>query len=80
MAKARGIPNPNSVLLSKAVVGGAGLDLPSDLKPPTGMGMVLLYVPLNELTSRDMPELQADLGLPWSDQDGKPVWIDELGH
>lgn len=80
MAKTRVIPNPNSVLLSKAVVGGAGLSFPADMEPPKGMGMVLLFVPLRELTSRDMPELQADLGLPWSDQDGQPVWIDELGH
>jgi hypothetical protein len=78
MPTPRIIPNPSSVLLSNAVVGGAGLGLPPGIEAPPGMAMVLLYVPASELTKRSMPEVQADLGLPWSDEDGKPVWLDEL--
>ncbi len=78
MPKLRTVPNPNSELLRHAVVGGAGLGLPPDVEAPAGMAIVLLYVPLDEVTKRSAPELQADLGLPWADQDGKPVWFDEL--
>jgi hypothetical protein len=42
------------------------------------MGMVLLYVPLEELTKRAPPDLQTDLGLPWASDDGKGVWFDEI--
>lgn len=80
MHKDRIIPNPSSALLSKAVVGGAGLGLPPDIAAPPGMAMVLLYVPVGELTKRSMPEVQEDLGLPWSDEAGKPVWFDELSN
>lgn len=79
MAKTRCIPNPKSALLSKAVIGGVGLGRPDDLEPPQGMATILLYVPVHEITTRPMQEIQADLGLPWSDQDGRPVWFDELG-
>lgn len=78
MPKTREIPNPNSALLSQAIVGGAGLRLPPGLEPPPGMAMVLLYVPAKELTTRSMPEIQADLGLPWAADDGTGVWLDEL--
>jgi hypothetical protein len=74
----RAIPNPSSALLSKAVVGGVGLELPPEISAPPGMAMVLLFVPMEEVTTRSMPELQEDLGLPWSDQNGNPVWFDEL--
>lgn len=42
------------------------------------MAMVLLYVPLEEITSRSLPQIQADLGLPWASDDGTGVWLDEL--
>lgn len=79
MSNERIIPNPSSELLRRAVVGGAGLGLPPGLSAPPGMGMVLLYVPLEALTSRSIPEVQRDLGLPWSDETGQAVWFDELG-
>lgn len=78
MPKNRTIPNPDSALLRRAVVGGAGLGLPPDLEAPPGMAMVLLYVPVEELTSRSMPDIQTDLGLPWAAEDGAGVWFDEL--
>lgn len=78
MPKTRLIPNPSSCLLRKAIVGGAGLGLPPGIEAPPGMGMVLLYVPLEELTKRAPPDLQTDLGLPWASDDGKGVWFDEL--
>lgn len=78
MPKTRTIPNPDSVLLRRAIIGGAGLGLPPGLEAPPGMAMVLLYVPLRDLAGRSMPELQADLGLPWVADDGTGVWLDEL--
>ncbi|GIL13728.1 MAG: hypothetical protein BroJett038_24480 [Chloroflexota bacterium] len=78
MTKSRTIPNPSSVLLKNAVVGGAGLGMPPDATPPAGMGVVLLYVPLSDLTTMAAPDIQADLGLPWAVEGGGAAWFDEL--
>ena len=78
MPKPRTIPNPKSVLLKSAVVAGAGLELPPDSSPPAGMGIVLLYVPLAQLTTMSPPDIQADLGLPWAVQGGGGAWFDEF--
>lgn len=51
-----------SDLVRQAIVGGAGMSLPPALDPPPGMAVVLLYVPLRELTKRSIPEIQSDLG------------------
>lgn len=75
----RTIPNPASRLLANAVVGGAGLFLPPDQGfPPEGKAAVLLYVPVGQVAGKSLPELQADLGLPWSAGNGEPVWLDQL--
>lgn len=78
MTKKRDTPNPKSVLLSQAIVAGAGLGLPPNLQPPPGKAIVLLFVPLDEMIIRPMSEIQADLGLPWAAADGTGVWLDEL--
>lgn len=76
----RTIPNPKSTLLAQAVVGGAGLFVPGEqLVPPEGKAAVLLYVPIDQMAGKSLPELQADLGLPWSMTDGAPYWFDQQG-
>lgn len=74
----RAIPNPNSKILAGAIVGGVGMTAPPNAKPPEGMGLVMLYVPLQELAGKNPLDLQADLGLPWYNHSGPPVWLDEL--
>lgn len=75
----RSIPNTNSILLRHAIIGGAGLGLPpGELKAPQGMAMVVLLVPLKQITGMSPPEIQQDLGLPWSGSQGEPLWFDEL--
>lgn len=70
--------NKDSRLLTKAVIGGAGLQLPPDAGlPPEGMGAILLYVPLDVMKSMTLPDIQADIGLPWSGPDGEPFWLSE---
>jgi len=76
----RTVPNPMSKLLRQAVIGGAGIALPPDMAPPAGKAMVLLYVPIGELASLAITDIQSDLGIPWSDQDGNPVWLDTECH
>jgi hypothetical protein len=76
----RTTPNPASKLLSTAVVGGAGLELPPDLKPPAGMAAIVLFVPARHVVGMSPPQLQADLGLPWSTDDGEGVWFDEMSR
>ena len=78
MATSRTTPNPNSVLLRNAVVGGAGLGLPPNSAPPPGMGVLLLYVPLAQLTTMTPPDIQNDVGLPWAVETGGSAWFDEL--
>ena len=72
------IPNPQSKLLSKAIVAGAGLGLPPNIEIPDGMAVVLLIVPMNEMIGKRLPDIQNDLGLPWHSGDGHGVWFDEL--
>ena len=70
--------NPNSEMLSKAVVGGAGMGLPPGAgTPPPGMGAVLLYVPLDCMEDKSRIEMQADMGLPWSGPNGEPFWFQQ---
>lgn len=76
----RTIPNPKSQLLAGAIVGGVGLTAPRNATPPEGMGLVLLYVPLEELADKNPLDIQADLGLPWFCHNGPPMWLDELGE
>lgn len=68
--------NPSSEMLSKAVVGGAGLSVPP-ITPPCGMGVVVLFVPLASMQNKSPIEMQADMGLPWSwsGPNGDPYWF-----
>lgn len=70
-------PNPTSTLLPNAVVGGCGMGVPPDSDPPPGMGVVLLYVPLGLVVGKSPPEIQRDLGLPWSVEGGGSYWFDD---
>ena len=76
--KTRVTPNPQSRMLSKAVVGGAGIGFPPSMKPPAGMGAIVLYVPIEQIVGKSILEMQSDIGLPWSVEGGQPVWVDEL--
>ena len=74
----RNAPNPMSRLLSRALVGGAGLAVPPEaFQPPPGMGAILLYVPLEDVCKNPL-EIQADLGIPWN-MGGQPYWFDQEG-
>ncbi|MDN0082451.1 hypothetical protein QU487_06740 [Crenobacter sp. SG2305] len=72
-------PNPESTLLAKAVVGGAGLNIPPGTVPPEGMGAVVLFVPLEQMVGKTVMEIQSDLGLPWHAEGSDPVWFADLG-
>lgn len=68
--------NSESEILSKAIVGGAGMSLPPDLgQPPKGMGAIVLFVPLEVLSCKSPIEMQADMGLPWAGPGGEPSWF-----
>lgn len=71
------IPNPDSQLLANAVIGGAGLGLPPVADAPEGMATVVLYVPVTEIVGKTMPEIQADLGLPWHIAGGGQYWFNK---
>lgn len=74
----RKTPNPESKMLARAIVGGAGMGMPGVDSPP-GMGAVLLFVPLDEIAGKSPQDVQADLGLPWASGDeGEGVWFDEM--
>lgn len=77
--KKRVTPNPSSKLLSKAIVAGAGLGSPPSVTPPLGYGAVVLFVPAAELVKMSPPDIQADLGMPWTDGTSGPgVWFDDF--
>lgn len=69
------IPNPDSQLLANAVIGGAGLGLPPVADAPEGMATVVLYVLVTEIVGKTMPDIQADLGLPWHIAGGGQYWF-----
>lgn len=71
-------PNPQSTLLKKAVIAGAGLGVPPGSDPPAGMGVLVLYVPLTHLTTMAPRSIQADMGLPWAVDGGGSAWFDEV--
>lgn len=50
--KKHNTPNPHSILLSKAIVGGAGLSLPPDLEIPDGWAPIVLLVPALQVIVR----------------------------
>lgn len=75
--KLRVTPNPQSQLLNLAVIGGAGLSLPPDTTVPEGMAAVLLFVPINCMIGKTIPEIQTDIGLPWFADGGESFWFDE---
>lgn len=69
---------PTSKLLSNAVVGGGGAIIPPGAAdPPAGLGVIVLYVPVELLQHKSPVDIQSDLGLPWADESGDPVWFDE---
>lgn len=81
MSLPRVSPNPGSKILSRAIIAGAGISLPGPEvvgEIPPGMAAILLFVPIEEITTRNPLEIQADIGLPWSMRDNDPVWLDEL--
>jgi len=68
--------NPDSAILSQAVVAGAGMFLPPNvLTPPPGMGAVVLFIPLACMQDKSPIEMQADMGLPWCGPNGAPYWF-----
>lgn len=77
----RKIPNPESTLLQKALIGGVGLG-PSMEEPPPGYASVVLFVPTGEIVGKTVPQIQSDLGLPWVCTDEKGVttglFIDDI--
>ncbi|MDO8728374.1 MAG: hypothetical protein Q7K26_00615 [bacterium] len=44
---------------------------------PEGMAAVLLFVPINCMIGKTIPEIQADIGLPWFADSDEPFWFDE---
>lgn len=74
----RKVPNAESSILAKAIVGGVGLTPPPKIDVPAGMATVVLFVPMSEIAGKTPIELQANLGLPWYFHGGDPVWLDEL--
>lgn len=72
------IPNPKSKILANAVVGGAGLGCPPDVSAPAGMGIIMLYVPLDQVVGKSLIDIQRDLGLPWFAEGGPAIWFYEL--
>lgn len=78
MPTQRTTPNPASTLLKSAVIAGAGMEVPPDSAPPAGMGVLILYVPLEQLAAMTLPDIQADVGLPWAVEGGGSAWFDEL--
>lgn len=75
----RDIPNPESIILKNAVIGGAGLGNPPENEPPSGMAAVLLYVPIEQILNKSPIQIQNDIGLPWHMTGGDPVWFDDFG-
>lgn len=71
--------NPQSEILSNAVVGGAGLSVPADATTPDGMAAIVLYVPIDHILGKNPMELQRDMGLPWYAEGGPAIWFDEIG-
>ncbi len=60
-------PNPESQILPRAIIGGAGMELPPSASvPPQGMGAVLLYIKASHHLATNTKAIQDDLGLPWS--------------
>jgi hypothetical protein len=71
-------PNPKSMILANAVVGGAGLGSPPEITAPAGMGTVILYVPIDCVVGKTPIDIQNDIGLPWFVEDGPAIWFDEM--
>ena len=69
-------PNSESALLSSAVIAGCGISIPPDSSPPPGMGVVVLYVPIQMLADKSPPDIQRDLGLPWMVEGGGQYWFE----
>jgi hypothetical protein len=55
-------PNPQSMILANAVVGGAGLVSPPEITAPAGMGIVILYVPLDHVVGKTQWKYSVLLG------------------
>lgn len=72
----RQTPNPGSKLLQHAIIGGGGIRMPAETEAPDGMAVILLYVPIELMAGKTLPQIQSDIGLPWANQDGEPVWMD----
>jgi len=52
---------------------------PPEQEVPDGMATLVLYVPMEQIIGKSPPDIQDDLGLPWSVVGGEdPVWFDEL--
>lgn len=67
---------PNSKILTQAVVGGIGLSLPpGSTTPPKGMACVVLFVPAEAIKGMSPIEMQADMGIAWSGENGAPFWF-----
>ena len=74
---ARQSPNPASNILANALVAGFGLEVAGH-NAPEGMGVVVLYVPLEKVESQMPLAIQEDLGLPWYSSGCPPIWFDEV--
>lgn len=74
----RKIPNPESIILKNAIIGGAGITIQPNIETPTGMAAVLLFVPLDQVIGKTTKEIQCDVGLPWVMNDGESFWFDDI--
>ncbi len=64
-------------ILEKAIIAGVGVGSPQTSEPPEGYGSIVLHIPVNEITGKTPIEIQADLGLPWSDGTDDGFWFKE---
>lgn len=58
--------NPNSTILSNAVIAGAGLSIPPEaMNIPDGMGAIILLVPVETIMHKNPEQIQSDMGIPF---------------
>lgn len=74
MSVKKNIPNPSSTLLNKAIVSGYGLCN----EAPEGFAQITLIVPESLIVGQSPLEIQSDLGLPWSDEEGNGLWFEDV--
>ena len=66
-----------SKLLERAHIGGYGIGAIPLQEPPVGMGVIVLFVPMDALIGKSPIEVQKDMNLAWSVSDGSGMWFNE---